>query len=90
MSTAAASQGFICRVPGAPGSGFWYPGLGVASALHFILDIQPLTFDFQLLIPVRVRRVARSIRKDLLGGLPFRFWLARRRRERVGSSSLFV
>src|SRR5229473_113299 len=46
-----------CRIPcgqnspgwtGAPGSGFWYPGPGVASAPHFFLETQRLTFDFQL------------------------------------------
>jgi hypothetical protein len=39
-------------LPGAPGSGLWYPGLGVESALTLFPDIQPLTFDFELSIPV--------------------------------------
>ena len=46
------------RVP--LGSGFWYLGLGVASALHFFPDIQPLTFDFQLLSPDRYFFSAKS------------------------------
>jgi hypothetical protein len=39
--------------PGALGSGFWYPGLAIASATRFFPDIQLLTFDFQLPIPAR-------------------------------------
>jgi len=38
-----------CRVPGAPYSGFWYPGLGVALAPHLFWKFNPqlLTFNFR-------------------------------------------
>ena len=56
----SSSHDFVSSGPGAPCSGLWYLGLEVASVLQFILDTQPFTFDFQLLIPARYFFSAKS------------------------------
>ena len=47
-------------MPGAPASGFCYPGPAIASASRFFPDIQLLTFDFPLPIPDRYFFSAKS------------------------------